>query len=168
MNHLATIAIEPPDEPVQMAFLAALLDGKGPNAAAASAGTNLISLYMARCASPAFDELWHFADLARRDEIMHQTLRKAMVATGTVVEMELRSPDSGEVLLDENFEPIRAERLVHGNAAILSTLLTRVLQSADKPNGPSTLVQVNTTNNVGTELPARPKLITPMEDEIDG
>lgn len=167
MNPLATITIEPPDEPVQMAFLASLLDGKGPNAAAASAGTNLISLYMARCASPAFDELWHFADLARRDEIMHQTLRKAMVATGTVVEMELRSPDSGEVLLDENFEPIRVERLVHGNAAILSTLLTRVLASADKPNGPSTLVQVNNNTTVGADLPARPRLIIPG-DEIDG
>jgi hypothetical protein len=167
MNHLATIAIEPPGEPVQMAFLASLMEGQGPNAAARAAGTNLISLYMARCASPAFDELWHFAELARRDEIIHSTLRKAMVATGTVVEMELRSPDNGEVLLDDNFEPLKAERLVNGNAAILSTLLTKVLQSADRPNGPSTLVQVNNTNNVGNDLPARPRLINPME-EPDG
>ncbi len=166
MNHLATITIEPPDEPVQMAFLASLLDGKGPNAAATLAGTNLISLYMARCASPAFDELWTFADLARRDEVIHQTLRKALVATGTVVEMELVHPDTGDVLLDDNFEAVRAERLVHGNAAILSTLLTKVLQSADKP-GPATLVQVNNTNNVGTELPARPRLVIPG-DEFDG
>ncbi len=168
MNDLVPITIEPPDEPVQMAFLASLMEGKGPNAAAKVAGTNLISLYMARCASPAFDELWHFADLARRDEIMHQTLRKAMVATGTVVELELTNPDTGEVLLDENFEPLKAERLVHGNTAILSTLLTKVLASADKPNGPSTLVQVNNTNNVGTELPPRPRLINPMEDKDNG
>lgn len=165
MNHLATIIIEPPDEPVQMAFLASLMEGQGPNAAARAAGTNLISLYMARCASPAFDELWTFADLARRDEIMHQTLRKAMVATGTVVAMELVNPDTGEVLLDDNFEPVKAERLVHGNAAILSTLLTKVLASADKPTGPSTLVQVNQTNNMGSELPARPRLITPGDED---
>jgi hypothetical protein len=165
MNHLATLAIEPPGQEVQMAFLASLMEGQGPNAAARAAGTNLISLYMARCASPAFDELWHFADLAKRDEIIHQTLRKAMVATGTVIEMELINPDTGELLLDENFEPVKAERLVHGNSAILSTLLTKVLASADRPNGPSTLVQVNNTNTVGTELPPRPRLINPMEDE---
>lgn len=163
MNNLVALTIEPPDEPVQMAFLALLLEGQGPNAAARTAGTNLVSLYLARCASPTFDELWHFADLARRDEVIHQTLRKALVATGTVVEMDLVHPDTGEVLLDDNFEPVRAERLVHGNAAILSALLTRVLASADKP-GPATLVQVNNTNNVGTELPARPRLVNPMED----
>lgn len=61
MNHLAHIAIEPPGEEVQMAFLASMIEGKGPNAAASSVGTNLISLYMARCASPQFDELWHLA-----------------------------------------------------------------------------------------------------------
>lgn len=164
MNSLASIVIEPPDEPVQMAFLAELMTGKGPNAAAKAAGTNLISLYMARCASEDFDRLWHFAELSRRDEIIHATLRKAMVATGTVVEMEIRSPDTGEVLLDDDFNPIRAERLLNGNASILSTLLTKVLQSADKP-GPSTLVQVNNTNNVAPELPPRPRLINPGDDD---
>jgi hypothetical protein len=125
----------------------------------------MISLYMARCASEDFDRLWHFAELSRRDEIIHSTLRKAMVATGTVVAMDLVNPDNGEPLLDEDFNPIRGERLVHGNAAILSTLLTKVLASADKPSGPSTLVQVNNTNNVGNELPPRPRLVIPGDTD---
>ncbi len=142
-------------------FIRHILAGKGPREAARLAGCEVVELYLARCADPDFSDLWHLAEVARRDEIVHSTLSKAVAATGTVIEDFVRD-ERGELILDADFNPIRASRLVGGNTAILSKLLERVLASADKPN-PSTLVQINNSQPAGDVLPPMPRLVTPAE-----
>ncbi len=147
-------------------FLRHMLAGMGPREAARMAGCEVFELYLARCADPDFSDLWHLAELARRDEIIHSTLSKAMAVTGTVIEDWVRD-DRGEIVLDADFNAVRAPRLVGGNSAILSKMLERVLASADKP-APGAVVQITNNQSVGGDvLPPMPRLINPMED-FDG
>lgn len=153
----------PATEDQQFRFIRALMAGKGPSAAARDAGTDTLSLYFARCADSQFDDLWHLALLAVRDAALHQVLDKALVSTGTVV-WDLVKDETGQPYLDENFEPIRAPRLVNSNTAILSKLLDRLMVSADGKAGPATVVQINNETNVGG-LPKMPRLINPSEED---
>ena len=155
-------SLEVADDAAKGAFIVHLLEGKGPREAARLAKSELISLYLARCADAAFSDLWHLAELARRDVIVHETLAKAMAATGVVIEDWLRDPDTGDMILDADFNPVRAPRLIGGNTGILSKLLEKVLASADKPV-PAAMVQVS--NNVGNELPAMPVLVYPEDGD---
>ena len=154
----------PASEDQQFRFVRGLMAGKSPSVAAREAGTDTLSLYFARCADTQFDDLWNLALLAVRDAALHQILDKALVATGTVVWDNL-TDDKGEPYLDEQFEPIRAPRLLNSNTAILSKLLDRLMVSADKPV-PSAVVQINNSNQVDNgALQPMPRLINPSEDD---
>lgn len=139
-------SFDPPDEPQQRAYIQAVLDGETPIAAARKIGTNPLGIMLARHASEEFNDACHLADLIIRENCLHEVVRKAMVATGSVHMVPVRDPDTGDLLLDEDFNPILAPRLVNGNPAILSKLLERLVASSDKPQAP---VQVNVaqTNN---------------------
>jgi len=163
MSQLATIipdAIMPADESQQGSYLAALMNGDTPVEAANKAGSDALGIYLARHADSRFNQMVQLVELARRDEILAQTIRKALVASGQVAEVALRDPDTDQILLDEDFNPIKAPRLINGNAAILTKLLERLLASADKPNAP---VQVNVQQN-NHQPQGELVLIDPLEE----
>lgn len=166
MNELAAFLpseIDCASEEAQGAYLGALLTGRGPMEAAREAGTNPLGIYLARFASPEFNQLVQLAELAVRDQALAEVLRKSLVASGHVAEVALRDPDTDEILLDDDFNPIKGPRLINGNAAILSKLLERLLASADKPAAP---VNVNVAQNNYAEQQDL-VLIDPMEDADD-
>lgn len=168
MNQLSpyeSYNLEVASEEAKGQFLRHMLAGNAPMQAARLAGCGVFELYLARCADADFSDLWHLAELARRDEIIHSTLAKAMAASGTVVDDWLRD-ERGEPILDADFNPVRAQRLVGGNTAILSKLLEKVLASADKP-APGAMVQINNSQSPTDVLPPMPRLVNPAED-FDG
>lgn len=156
-------SIQVADEHQQVRYIAALLDGENPRQAARSAGSDELGIMLARHASVEFNDLCHLIALAKRENAVHETLAKSLAAAGTIHMVEVRNPDTGEVLLDDNFEPIRAPRLVNANGTVLAKLLDKVVEGADKP-GPLAAIQINQTNNVGNELPAMPVLVIPGEE----
>lgn len=151
-------------EEAQARYLSAMLIGQGPIEAAATAGVNPLAIYLARFALPHFNDLVHLAELAQRDQALRETLRKACVASGTIVEAELRDPDTGELLLDEDFNPVRGLKLAGSNGAVLSKLLDRLVQAADKPVAP---VQVNVQQNNQAGDVGEYVLIDPREQADD-
>ena len=171
MNQIAATSysdLGPASEQAQFQFIRALMAGKPPAVAARDAGTDTMSLYLARCADANFDDLWNLALLAVRDAALHQVLDKALVSTGTIV-WDNVTDDKGEPYLDENFETIRAPRLVNSNTAILSKLLDRLMVSADGKAGPAAVVQINNSNQVDNGgLRPMPRLINPAEDAENG
>lgn len=136
-------AFQLPDQGQQEQYLLTVLDGQPPIAAARAVGTNPIGVMLARHADPDFNDACHLVDLAVRENCLHEVVRKAMVATGSIHMVPLRDPDTGETILNDDFEPILAPRLVNGNATILSKLLDKLVSSEDKP-GPAAAIQINT------------------------
>ncbi|KKM84956.1 hypothetical protein LCGC14_1293970 [marine sediment metagenome] len=168
MNQLTPMKLSelaPATEDQQMTFVQALVSGRSPVMAATVAGSDVLSLYLARCSSADFDDLWNLALLARRDTALHEVMEKSLAATGTVVWEYLIGPD-GSALLDEDFNAVRAPRLVGCNPMILSKLIEKLMASADKP-APTTSVNVSAmaAASVSTDLRPLPRLINPETDE---
>ncbi len=157
-------AITVADEDQQARFLSALVDGKSPAVAAKMVGSNELGIMLARCASVEFNDLYQMVLLAKRDNALVETLDKARAASGSVQMVPVLNPDSGEPLLDENFEPIVAPRLVNANGTILAKLLDRLVEAADKPT-PTTTIQINNSNSGGNDLPPMPRLVIPGDDD---
>ena len=157
-------AITVADEDQQARFLSALIDGKSPSAAAKMVGSDELGIMLARCASAEFNDLYQLLMLAKRDNALVETLDKARAASGTVQMVPVLNPDSGEPLLDENFEPIVAPRLVNASGPILAKLLDRLVEAADRPT-PATAIQINNSNSVADDLPPMPRLIIPGDDD---
>lgn len=155
---LAAIAVA--DEDQQARFLSALVAGKTPVVAAKMVGSDELGIMLARCASVEFNELYQMILLAKRDNALFETLEKARAASGSVHMVPVLNPDSGELLLDENFEPVLAPRLVNANGTILAKLLDRLVEAADKPT-PATAIQINNSNEQANNLRPLPALINP-------
>lgn len=168
MNQLAPLKLSelaPATEDQQMAFVQAIVSGRSPVMAAKVAGSDVLSIYLARCSSADFDDLWNLAMLARRDTALHEVMEKSLASTGTIVWDYLTAPD-GSALLDEDFNAVRAPRLIGCNPTILTKLIEKLMVSADKP-APATSVTVSAmaAASVSTELRPLPRLINPEIDE---
>jgi hypothetical protein len=168
MNQLAPMKLSelaPATEDQQMAFVQALVAGRSPVLAAKAAGSDVLSLYLARCSSADFDDLWNLALLARRDTALHEVMEKSLAATGTIVWEYLTGPD-GAALLDEDFNAVRGPRLVGCNPTILSKLIEKLMASADKPVSTTSVnVSASAASYISTDLRPLPRLINPETDE---
>ena len=123
------------------------------------AGVNRASAYHWRT-DDKMKAAWDLALQVRTDVIREELVEKALVATGHIVDEYLRDED-GELVLDENFEPIVRRRLIDYDARIFTKLLDKVLPSADGTS--QTNVQINTTVNA---MARKPRLVnaTVIED----
>lgn len=153
-------AITVADEDQQARFLSALVAGKSPAVAAKMVGSDELGIMLARCASVEFNDLYQLVMLAKRENALAETLDKARAASGSVHMVPVLNPDNGEPLLDENFDPVLAPRLVNANGTILAKLLDRLVEAADKPS-PATAIQINNTNEQANNLRPLPALIIP-------
>lgn len=161
---------ELPDQGQQERYLLSVLNGQPPIAAARAVGTNPIGVMLARHADADFNDACHLVDLAVRENCLHEVVQKAMVATGSIHMVPVRDPDTNEILLNDDFEPILAPRLINGNATILSKMLDKLVLSEDKP-GPAAAIQINTgasNSNAGIEQDETPRLVWPDATVIEG
>lgn len=156
------IASPTPDQ--KRTFLQVLTETGMTAEAIHASGAASSSIYLERTRDPAFAELWAMIDEAAMDRLRHVLMDRALVACGQVVEMDAKDPDTGELILDDEFQPMRVKRLIHSNSAVMTKLIEKMIPSADKAP-PMAAIQIN--NNVGTELPPRPRLVIPG-DETDG
>lgn len=154
------IASPTPDQ--KRTFLQVLTETGMTAEAIQASGAASSAIYLERTRDPAFAELWTMIDEASMDRLRHVLMDRALVACGQVVEMDARDPDTGEFMLDDDFQPIRVKRLIHSNSAVMTKLIEKMIPSADKA-APMAAIQIN--NTVGQELPPRPRLITPGDDD---
>lgn len=155
----------PADEVQQGHYLTAIMGGATPAEAANVAGCSQLEVYLARHADERFNHMVQIAQLAQREQIQAEVIRKALVASGHVVEMAL-TDDAGDPILDEDFEPVKGLRLVNSNSSILTKLVERLLASSDKPAAP-VQINMNQVNNTRTDK-GEWILVTPDEEPEDG
>ena len=156
--------ISSPTPEQKRTFLTVLTETGMTLGAIIASGAGSAAIYLERARDPAFAELWAMIDEAAMDRLRHVLMDRALVACGQVVEVDAKDPDTDEIMLDDDFQPIKVKRLLHSNSTVMAKLIEKMIPSADKA-APITAIQIN--NNLGTELPARPRLVNPME-EPDG
>ncbi|MBT9244919.1 hypothetical protein KM031_02095 [Gemmobacter fulvus] len=154
------IASPTPDQ--KRTFLQVLTETGMTAEAILASGAASSAIYLERTRDPAFAELWAMIDEAAMDRLRHVLMDRALVACGQVVEVDAKDPDTGELMLNDDFQPVRVKRLVHSNSAVMTKLIEKMIPSADKA-APMAAIQIN--NNVGTELPPRPRLVIPGDTE---
>lgn len=162
MNQVSAFSPEPADEVQQEKYLAAIMAGASSSEASEIAGCSPLGIYMTRYADPQFNQMVQMAQLAQREQMQAEAIRKALVASGHVVELTLTDPETGDPILDDEFEPVKGLRLVNSNSSILANLVERLLASSDKPAPP---VTVNVAQNNGSHEEL--VLIDPTEDHND-
>jgi hypothetical protein len=140
------------------AFLSALTETGNVSDACRRTGVNRATAYHWR-RDPEFDRMWSDALVIRRDAIRDELVSKAMAATGRMVETPAVDPDTGEPLLDDEFEPVMERRLVDYDGQVLRTMLNKFVRSEDGPSSAS--VSVSATLSV--EAPGMPRLVRPEE-----
>ena len=97
---------------------------------------------------------WDAALEQHRHSLSEELVTKAMAATGYIIE-ETKTDADGAPVLDDDFEPVRMQRLVGYDPQIFRTLLNKFVAGADP--GDVTAVQVNVNNS----LPPSPRLVLP-------
>lgn len=149
------------------AFLERLATGHPVAAVCRDLGINRASIYHARYADVEFGRAWELCLQIDLEAVRDEVLRKAMAATGRIVEEPLLDED-GCPVLDDDFEPVVMRRLVDYDARILAKLIDKRVPSVDGPN--QTNVQVNSTTTVHTATRRMPRLVQPtvidQEDAI--
>jgi|GEM_PF-3782192 len=143
-------------------FLSALGETGSVVEACRRVGVNRATAYNWR-REPGFSQLWEEALLIRREALRDDLLFKADVATGRVVEEPLHDVETGELVLDDEFEPVTVRRLVDYDSQIFRAMLNKFVRSED--GVPSTSVSIN--NLIAVDAPSRPRLVTPDAIDVD-
>lgn len=154
------IASPTPDQ--KRTFLQVLTETGMTAEAILASGAASSAIYLERTRDPAFAELWAMIDEAAMDRLRHVLMDRALVACGQVVEVDAKDPDTGELMLNDDFQPVRVKRLIHSNSSVMTKLIEKMIPSADK-TAPMAAIQIN--NNVGTQLPPRPRLVIPGDTD---
>ncbi len=78
---------------------------------------------------PDFADRWDEALDVRRESIRQELVEKGMILTGRVVEDVVRDPETGDPLLDDDFEPVTVRSLVGYDPRIFVKMLDRLLDA---------------------------------------
>lgn len=143
---------------VREGFVCLLAETGNVSAAARALGINRMTAYGWRD-DPDFAMRWDFAlDVAR------QGLRERVVDTACAMGVgrwvPARDPATGEVVLDDDFEPVMRLETGHVDARVLMKLMDKTMRSED--GGQVAAVQVN--NHVHAAAPPAPRLVIPAVD----
>lgn len=112
------------------------------------------TVYHRRRNDPEFAAKWEMALQMQVDELRHVVVKTVLDLMPTVVRVPLKDRD-GNVVLDDDFEPIMVATPAGGDMDLLRSVANRAVF----PENRSTNVQVNNTTTVRNELPRRPKLV---------
>lgn len=139
------------------AFLERLAAGRPVVEICRELGLNRASMYHARGADPEFGQAWEDCLRVRMDAVRDEVVQKVLAASGEIVRVPLLHPETGDPVLDDDFEPVVVERLVDYDRELTKALFNKVVPSADGRPGPS----VSVSNVVSVEAPPRPRLVDP-------
>jgi len=134
-------------------FLNAVIATGSISDAARLTGTHRNTWYQHATNYPAFRAKWDVALEEARRALSQELVDKAMAATGEIVTEYVTDPITGDIVLDDDFEPIIKKRLVGYDGQILKTMINKFVRSSD--DAPSVTIQNNTQINHEA-----PKLVT--------
>ncbi len=166
-NPMPTDLIPSPTPEQKRAFLNTLSQSGRTDLALEASGALSAAIYLEKNRDRQFAGLWDLIDQAAMDRLKAVLMDRALVACGQVVTLEAKDPDTGEPLLDDDFQPIRVRRLINSNAMVMAKLIEKLIPSADKQ---AALVNISNTANAAAmfalpELPRMPRLINPIQME---
>lgn len=142
--------LEPVAREAEERFLDLVASTGNSTAAARAVGFHRNTFYKRAAADDGFRRRWDAAQSMSRRNIAEEVLDKAMVATGRLVEEPVLDAQ-GNLVLNDDLEPVMVRKLIDGDARILAKMLDKFIQSED---GPATIgVQVN---NLMPEPPPAP------------
>lgn len=108
---------------------------------------------------PAYAASWDAAL-----EVARQGLRERVVETACAMGVgrwaQAVDPETGEPLLDDDFEPVVRFETGHVDARVLMKMMDKLMRSEDGP----AVAAVHVNNHVGADLPPAPRLVTPTVD----
>lgn len=146
-------------DPVVERFLDLVSTSGNSTAAARAVGLHRNSFYERAARDEAFRLRWDAALLQSRQNIAQDILEKASVVSGRIVEERLLDAD-GNVVLDDDFEPVTVRRLVDYDSRILAKMVDKFLESADGP--PTNNIQIN---NVAPQAPRQRRLVVSAAED---
>lgn len=133
----------------KQSFLEHLARGLSAPQVADAAGVNVMTAYAWRRNDPEIAEIWQDVTSIRRERIEVALERKILGALRDFGETHLRDPSTGDLVLDDDFEPIPLDDVV--NSKHLGELAMRFYGAVTGArDAPHTAVQVN------VERPADP------------
>lgn len=142
--------IDRASDPVVERFLDLVASTGNSTAAAKAVGTHRNSWYERAQRDTEFRRRWDAAQILSRRHIAAEVMEKAVVATGRIVEEPVLDAE-GNLVLDDDLEPVTVRKLLDYDPRILSKLLDKLVSSED--GAPVTAVQVN---NLMPEAPPAP------------
>lgn len=143
-------------------FLELVSSGMTVARAAYEVGITSKTLYARAARSPEFKRQWDLARLRARQNIADTVMDKALVLTGRIVEEPLLDPNTGEPVLDENFEVVTTRRLEDYDSKILAKLIDRFVPSEDGASNTNVAVQTNVALALASGRPEKqPRLVHP-------
>ena len=151
----------PPD--LKRTFLERLVETGNVMAATAQLGLPRTSVYYWKHRDADFRRAWDLAMEVHQEQLTQDVLDTAR-ALGLGRWVQATDPETGEPLLDDEFEPVMVLDVSGVDARILSKLIDKRVPSVDGPA--TTSVNVSTTVHAP---PRRPKLVRPSaaEDVVD-
>lgn len=126
--------------------------------AANMTGLTRRTFYDRRAKHPDFAEAWDEALAAFEEELTMRVVQTAL-EMGTGKWVQCLDPETGELELDDDFEPVYRFETASVDPRVLNKLLSLRMSSVDGPA--QTNVQINNSTSVQTSLPAKPKLVQP-------
>ncbi|AHM03040.1 hypothetical protein roselon_00600 [Roseibacterium elongatum DSM 19469] len=130
--------------------------------AANMTGLTRRTFYDRRAKNREFREAWDDALASFEEELTQRVVQTAM-EMGTGRWVPVIDPETGEPVLDADFEVVHRFETGHVDSRILTKLLSLRMSSADGPS--QTNVTVNSQTNVHAP-PARPRLVRPEPDDV--
>lgn len=115
---------------------------------------NRSSMYHRKAGDPEFAAKWDFALQMNVDHLRQVVIRKVTDLMPVVITVPLKDRN-GEVVLDDEFEPIMVPMPAGGDMDLLRSVASRAVF----PESKQTNVQVNNSTTVNAPLPKRPKLV---------
>ncbi|QIZ79599.1 hypothetical protein [Thalassovita gelatinovora] len=126
--------------------------------AANMTGLTRRTFYDRRAKHPDFAEAWDEALAAFEEELTMRVVQTAL-EMGTGKWVQCFDPETGQPVLDDDFEQVFRFETGNVDPRVLNKLLSLRMSSVDGPA--QTNVQINNSTSVQTSLPAKPKLVQP-------
>lgn len=117
-------------------------------------GMNRSTMYHRKAGDPEFAAKWDFALQMNVDHLRQVVVRTVTDLMPVVIRVPLKDRN-GEVVLDDDFEPIMVPMPAGGDMELLRSVASRAVF----PENRNTNVQVNNSTTVNAALPKRPKLV---------
>jgi hypothetical protein len=127
-------------------------------------GISRMTPYEWRMSDEAFAQQWDAALEVNRDALRHRVVETAC-AMGLARMVPLCDPDTGDAVLDDDFEPVMVPDTSHVDARVLMKLMDKVLRDEAKRVDQRSLVSAELTHRY--DGPTQVVLVGPDGEVVD-